>query len=84
LTRVEVEGSAIPEAVLVEGVVPETQEAARAATEPAEIANEGALGVAKGKRDEVGRINPGSSNSFARDSGCGADLFGADVPGRTN
>jgi hypothetical protein len=53
LTGVEVEGSAIPEAVPVEGVVPETQEAAGAATELAEISSEGAPGVAEGKRDEV-------------------------------
>jgi hypothetical protein len=53
LTGVEVEGSAIPEAVPIEGVVPETQEATGAATEPAEIASEGAPGVAEGKRDEV-------------------------------
>jgi hypothetical protein len=37
----------------VEGVVPETQEATGAATEPMEIASEGAPGMAKGKRDEV-------------------------------
>jgi hypothetical protein len=42
LTGVKVEGSAIPEVVPVEGVVPETQEAAGAATEPVEIASEGA------------------------------------------
>jgi hypothetical protein len=47
LTGAEVEGSTIPEAVLVEGVVPETQEGARAATEPAEVASEGAPGLAK-------------------------------------
>jgi hypothetical protein len=34
-------------------MVPETQEAARAATEPAEVASEGAPGVAEEKRDEV-------------------------------
>jgi hypothetical protein len=48
-----VEGSTIPEAVPVEGVMPETQEAAGAATEPAKIASEGAPGVAEEKRDEV-------------------------------
>jgi hypothetical protein len=53
VTGAEVEGSTIPEAVPVEGVVPETQEAAKAATEPAEVASEGALGVAEEKRDEV-------------------------------
>jgi hypothetical protein len=44
LTEAEVEGSTIPEAVPVEGVVPETQEAAGAATETAEIASKGARG----------------------------------------
>jgi hypothetical protein len=34
-------------------MVPETQEAAREATEPAEVASEGAPGVAEEKRDEV-------------------------------
>jgi hypothetical protein len=51
--RAEAEGSTIPEAVPVEGVMPETQEAAEAATEPAEVASEGAPGVAEEKRDEV-------------------------------
>jgi hypothetical protein len=37
LTGAEVEGSAIPEVVPVEGVVPETEVATEAATEPAEI-----------------------------------------------
>jgi hypothetical protein len=53
LTGAGVEGSTIPEAVPVEGVVPETQETAGVATEPAEIASEGAPGVAEEKRDEV-------------------------------
>jgi hypothetical protein len=53
LTGAEAEGSAIPEAVPVEGLVPETQEAAGAATEPAEVASGGAPGVAEEKRDEV-------------------------------
>jgi uncharacterized membrane protein len=53
LTGAEAEGSTIPEAVPVEGVVPETQEAAKAATEPAEVASQGAPGVAEEKRDEV-------------------------------
>jgi hypothetical protein len=39
--------------VPVEGVVPETQEATGAATKPAEIASEGAPGVAEEERDEV-------------------------------
>jgi hypothetical protein len=38
LTGAEVEDSAIPEAVLVEGVVPEAEVATEAATEPAEMA----------------------------------------------
>jgi hypothetical protein len=53
LTRAEVEGSTIPEAVPVEGLVPETQEAAGAATESAEVASGGAPEVAEEKRDEV-------------------------------
>jgi hypothetical protein len=53
LTGAEAEGSTIPEAVPVEGVVPETQEAAKATTEPAEVASQGAPGVAEEKRDEV-------------------------------
>jgi hypothetical protein len=36
LTGAEAEGSTIPEAVPVEGVMPETQEAAKEATEPVE------------------------------------------------
>jgi hypothetical protein len=53
LTGAETEGSTIPEAVPVEGLVLETQEATGAATEPAEVASGGALRVAKEKRDEV-------------------------------
>jgi hypothetical protein len=53
LTGAEAEGSTIPEAVPVEGVVPEPHEAAKVATEPAEVASEGAPGVAEQKRDEV-------------------------------
>jgi hypothetical protein len=41
LTGAEAEGSTIPEAVPVEGVVPETEVATKAATEPAEIAAPG-------------------------------------------
>jgi hypothetical protein len=44
LIGVEVEGSTIPEAVPVEGVVPVTKVATEAATEPAKIV---ALGVAE-------------------------------------
>jgi hypothetical protein len=53
LTGAEVEGSTIPEAVPVEGVVPETEEAAGAATKPAEMASEGAPGVDEEERGEV-------------------------------
>jgi hypothetical protein len=53
LTGAEAEGSTISEAVPIEGVVPETQEAAKASTEPAEVANEGAPGVVEERRDEV-------------------------------
>jgi hypothetical protein len=53
LTGAEAEGSTIPEAVPVEGLVPETQEAAGAATEPAEVASRGAPAIAEEKRDEV-------------------------------
>jgi hypothetical protein len=53
LTGAEVEGSTIPEAVPLEGVVPETQEAAGEATELAEIASGGAPGVAEEVRDDV-------------------------------
>jgi hypothetical protein len=38
LTVAEAGGSTIPEAMPVEGVVPETQETAKAAAEPAEVA----------------------------------------------
>jgi enoyl-CoA hydratase/carnithine racemase len=53
LTGAEVEGSTIPEAVLVEGIVPEAEVAAGAATEPTEIASGVALGVAEEVRDDV-------------------------------
>jgi hypothetical protein len=53
LTGAEVEGSTIPEAVPVEGVVPEAQEAAGAATELAEIASQGAPRVAEEECDDV-------------------------------
>jgi uncharacterized membrane protein len=53
LTGAEVEGSTIPEAVPVEGMVPETQEAAGAATEPVEIASRGAPGVDEEVCDDV-------------------------------
>jgi uncharacterized membrane protein len=53
LTGAEAEGSTIPEAVPVEGLVPETQEAAGAVTEPVEVASRGAPAMAEEKRDEV-------------------------------
>jgi hypothetical protein len=53
LTGAEVEGSTIPEAVPVEGVMLETREAAGAATEPVEIAGGEAPGVAEEVRDDV-------------------------------
>jgi hypothetical protein len=53
LIGAEAEGSTIPEGVPIEGMVPETQEATKAATEPAEVASQGAPGVAEEKRDEV-------------------------------
>jgi hypothetical protein len=53
LTGEEVEGSTIPEVVLVEGIVPEAEVAVGAATEPAEIASGIAHGVAEEVRDDV-------------------------------
>jgi hypothetical protein len=53
LTGAEAEGSTIPEVVPIEGVVPEIQEAAGAAPEPAEVASGGAPAMAEEKRDEV-------------------------------
>jgi hypothetical protein len=53
LTGAEAEGSTIREAVPIKGVVPVTQEATKVAIEPAEVANEGAAGVAEEKREEV-------------------------------
>jgi hypothetical protein len=53
LTGVEAEGSTSPEAVPIEGLALETQEAAGAAPEPAEVADGGAPAMAEGERDEV-------------------------------
>jgi hypothetical protein len=53
LTGAEVEGSTIPEVVLVEGIVPEAEVAAGAATEPVEIASGVAPGVAEEVCDDV-------------------------------
>jgi hypothetical protein len=51
--RAEAEGSAIPSAVPVEDLVPESQGAARAAPEPAEVASGEALAMAMEERDDV-------------------------------
>jgi hypothetical protein len=53
LTGTEAEGNTIPEAVPVEGLVPETREAARAAPEPAEVASGEVPEMAAEKRDEA-------------------------------
>jgi hypothetical protein len=53
LTGVEAEGNTILEAVPVEGLMPETQEAAGAATEPAEVAGGEAPAMAKEKSDKL-------------------------------
>jgi hypothetical protein len=53
LTGAEVEGSTIPEAVPVEGIVPEAEVTAGAVTEAAEIASGVAPGVVEEVRDDV-------------------------------
>jgi hypothetical protein len=53
LTGAEAEGNTIPQAVPVEGVVPEIQEAAGAAPEPAEVASGGAPAMAEEERDDI-------------------------------
>jgi hypothetical protein len=53
LTGAEAEGSVIPEAVPVEGVMPETCEAAEAATERVEVASGGAPMMAAEERDDI-------------------------------
>jgi hypothetical protein len=53
LSGTEAEGSTIPEAVPVEGVVPEIREAAGAAPESAEVASGGAPAMAEEERGEV-------------------------------
>jgi hypothetical protein len=55
LTGAEVEGSAITEAVLVEGVVPETEVAIEAATELAEMAAPGV--TEEGHGDALPEVN---------------------------
>jgi hypothetical protein len=51
--RVEAEGSTIPEAVPVEGLVPEIQGAAGAAPEPAEVTSGEAPVMAAEERDNI-------------------------------
>jgi uncharacterized membrane protein len=53
LIGAEAEGSTIPEAIPVEGVMPKIQEAAGAAPEPAEVASGGAPAMAEEESDEV-------------------------------
>jgi uncharacterized membrane protein len=53
LIGAEAEGSTIPEAIPVEGVVPEIQEAAGVAPEPAEVASRGAPAMAEEEHDDV-------------------------------
>jgi hypothetical protein len=53
LTGAEAEGSTIPKAVLVEGLVSETQGATGAAPEPAEVASGGAPALAGEELDDV-------------------------------
>jgi hypothetical protein len=53
LTGVEAEGSAIPSAMSVEGLAPETQGAAEGAPEPMEVAVEEATATTGGERDDV-------------------------------
>jgi hypothetical protein len=53
LTGAEAEGSTIPEAVPVEGLVPETQGAAGAAPELVEVASGEAPAMAREERDNV-------------------------------
>jgi hypothetical protein len=53
LTGAEAEGSAIPEAVPVEGLAPETQGATGGAPEPMEVAGGEAPAVAEGERGNV-------------------------------
>jgi hypothetical protein len=53
LIGAEAEGNTILEAVPVEALAPETQGAAGAAPEPAEVASGGAPAMAGGERDDV-------------------------------
>jgi hypothetical protein len=53
LIGAEAEGSTIPTAVPIEGLAPETREAAGAAPEPAEVASGGAPAIAEEECDNV-------------------------------
>jgi hypothetical protein len=53
LTGAEAEGSTIPEEVPIEALASETQRAAGAAPEPAEVASGGAPAMAGEERDDV-------------------------------
>jgi hypothetical protein len=53
LTGAEAEGSAIPEAVPIENLAPETQGATGGAPEPMEVAVEETAVIAGGERDDV-------------------------------
>jgi hypothetical protein len=53
LTGAEAEGGAIPEAVPVESLAPETRGATGGAPEPMEVAVEEAVATAGGQRDDV-------------------------------
>jgi hypothetical protein len=53
LTGAEAEGGAIPEAVPVESLAPETRGATGGAPEPMEVAVEEAVATAGGERDDV-------------------------------
>jgi hypothetical protein len=53
LTGAEAEGSAIPEAVPIENLAPETQGAAEGAPEPMEVAIEEAAATTGGERDDM-------------------------------
>jgi hypothetical protein len=83
LTGAEAEGSAIPEAVPIEGQALEAQGAAGGAPELMEVANGEAPAMAGEERDDVlPESNSGSSRPFAGDSGCGANPLGANVRSR--
>jgi hypothetical protein len=53
LTGAEAEGSAIPEAVPVEGLSPETQGATEGALKPLEVTGGEAAATTEGERDDV-------------------------------